>query len=416
MKLRTKRQKLSLDGTMKTGLHMKRKIRFILLYFASASLLGFLSVLPLAFYIENADIINKTNILTKMTDIFQETSKKVSTAMLQLSGRYTLIEYSLTEEIALSFPAWVANNNPNLPLQGIYIGNHRYESLTQASSMLKNGDTLIIGSGIYTQPIVIRADDISVIGNGHVVIEKTAAEGKGAIITKGDNTTITNIECRNIQVADDNGACIRHEGTNLTLKNVYFHNSEQGVLTGEKPGSVVIEGSRFEQLGKNGQAHGIYIGGGELIINNSLFLAAKSEGHEIKSRAATTRITASTIASLSSIDSRLIDIPNGGVLEIFDSILEQGPNSANQDMIGYELERSTHHINKIDLQNNIIILERNGTNILLNQKNKDTDSVIKNNIIISDTESELEKFNLLIKTRNDAGLQSYPSLPKNKEK
>ncbi|SIS47823.1 hypothetical protein SAMN05421760_1011041 [Neptunomonas antarctica] len=382
---------------------MKHTTRLIILYFAGAGLVGHLMLFTL--YIAKPEIVKKG--YTLATDKI----KKHIPFLSQLSGHHILVEKTLEEEIAENFPTWSFINNPELPLLGIQINDQLYSSLKEAAQALKDGDTLIIGEGLYQEPLVIKANNITVIGNGHVILESTEAEGKGAIITKGSNTRIVNIECRNIQVRDKNGSCVRHEGINLTLQNVYFHNSEQGLLTGSKPGIVEINDSRFEQLGKNGQAHGVYIGGGQLKINNSLFIAAKSEGHEIKSRAELTQINNSIIASFSSLDSRLIDIPDGGVLEIKNSVLEQGPTSENGDMIGYALEKSRHSINKIQLINNIFILERNAGNTLLHQKNSLTDTDIRNNIIIASQQPELSGFNLFFKTREEAGLEPYPLLP-----
>ena len=373
---------------------MKRKINFISLYFASACLLGFLSASAPAVYVSHPDIVQK------------------ATAFLEkLSVNEKIIQHSVESEIAMNFPEWVPTTDENLHSHGIYIGNNTFSSLTKASEALQDNQTLVIGTGTYTQPLVIRANNTTIIGNGHVVIEKAAAEGKGAIITKGNNTSIINIECRNIQVSSKNGACVRHEGSNLTLRHVYFHNSQQGVLTGSKPGFVIVEDSRFEQLGQNGQAHGIYIGGGELTIHKSLFLAAKSEGHEIKSRAAITRITDSTIASFSSIDSRLIDISDGGILEISNSVLQQGPASANGDMIGYALEKRKYQTNSITLVNNIFILERTGANTLLHRHIDTKMPELRNNVIVAKELPELPGFNLIFETRKEAGLKEYPLLP-----
>lgn len=377
---------------------MKRISSLLLWYFAVAGLA--LHLTAFSAYLLKPDLVRKA---------YAQISDKITQRLPFLTTKR--IQYSLEEELRANFPEWQASQIQTLKTSGIHIGNRSYATLTEAASSLKDGETLVIGTGTYTHPIVIRANNTTVIGNGHVVIEKTAAEGKGAIITKGNNTSITNIECRNVQVDDNNGACLRHEGTNLTLKHVYFHNSQQGLLTGANPGSIVIEDSRFEQLGQNGQAHGIYIGGGELTIHKSLFLAAKSEGHEIKSRAAITRITESTIASFSSIDSRLIDISDGGILEIFDSVLQQGPASANSDMIGYALESRKYPNNSIELVNNVFILERTGSNTLLHKHPDIQMPELRNNLIVAKKIPELPGFNLIFETRQEAGLEEYPILP-----
>jgi len=237
------------------------------------------------------------------------------------------------------------------------------------------------------------------------------AQGKAAIITKGNNIHIENIECRGIKVKDKNGACVRHEGSNLKLVHVYFHSSEAGLLSGAKGGRIEILDSRFERLGRQGQAHGIYIGGGELIVRGSHFIASVDEGHEIKSRAELTFIDKSIIASLSSEDSRLLDIPNGGRLIVTNSILQQGSGSSNQDAIGYGLENVSFTENTILLKNNIIVLERHGRSQLIHAAGDLVRTEAINNIIVSSDPVELPGFNLIFESRQEAGLPDYPVLP-----
>ena len=323
-------------------------------------------------------------------------------------------QYSIEEEIALNFGSWqpLANLSESGEIDGIWVNDKKVGSLKEASRILENGDLVQIGAGTYQQALIVRADDVTVVGIGHVVIEKASAEGKAAIITKGNNIHIKNIECRYIEVRDKNGACVRHEGQDLTLTHVYFHHSQQGLLAGGNSGIILIEESRFERLGLNGRAHGIYVNGGTLILKDSLVVASKSQGHEVKSRAAETIIENSVIASLSATDSRLIDIPNGGVLKIEKSILQMGVNSSNQDLIGYGLEKRAHTINRVELTDNLIVMERNGNNALFHKHNRLPDMVAQNNLIVAAKPPELEGFNLLFTSRSEAGLEAYPKLPK----
>ena len=49
---------------------------------------------------------------------------------------------------------------------------------------------------------------------------------------------------------DRNGAGIRQEGTDLTVTRSWFHDNENGILTGADPESdIVIERSRFFRNG-----------------------------------------------------------------------------------------------------------------------------------------------------------------------
>lgn len=284
-------------------------------------------------------------------------------------------------------------------------------TLDEALRRAKDGSLLEIGPGSYTAPMVIRVNGLRIVGRGAVVFDGAVAEAKGSLVIKGNDTHVSNIECRNVSVADHNGACVRLEGQGLTLEHVYFHDSQQGLLTGSKPGDVQIRNSYFERLGHRGRAHAIYQGGGTLSIERSYILGAKDQGHEVKSRAQRTTIRNSVIASLVSNDSRLIDISNGGELAVFDSTLQQGPQSTNSDVIGFALESPKHANPRITIQRNLIILERNGPNQLLHNGEKGVVPEISDNIIVAPSASGFEDSNLEYRDREEANLPRYPLVP-----
>ncbi|MDD2760615.1 MAG: hypothetical protein PHH11_10030 [Methylomonas sp.] len=313
--------------------------------------------------------------------------------------------------ITIAFGTWSPKPGPALPDMKILLNGREYFSLEAAAAHLQDGDTLELGTGIYKTPLVLNKNGLTVFGKGHVIFDGVAAEGKAAIVIKGNGNRISNIECMGIYVSDNNGACVRLEGKDLTLGHVYFHNSEQGVLTGPEPGVVTIEDSRFESLGKAGRSHGIYIGGGELYVEDSWFIASGDEGHEIKSRAGFNKITRSVIASLGANDSRLIDVSNGGLLSISYSVLEKGPNSTNADLIGYGLEGYRYKSNSIELTNNIVLMERNGHNELLHLKTSDISPVVTSNVLVSKVEPSFDGINIWYKSRKEAGLKDYPYIP-----
>lgn len=318
----------------------------------------------------------------------------------------------LNEEIISVFGSWKPVDSPATAPQKIMIGGREFPDLASAVQALKPGDTLQLGPGVYKTPLVIKQNGVSLVGKGRVVFDGAVAEGKASIVSKGNDFFIQNIECKGVRVNDGNGACIRVEGSNLTADHVYFHDSQEGILTGKQPGAVVVKDSRFESLGRNGQAHGIYTGGGELRIEDSLFIASVDEGHEIKSRSTSTDIVRTVVASLSSRDSRLIDIPNGGRLTIRDSVLAKGPKSSNGDAIGYGLEKPLYDDNHIELVNNIILLERDqGKNTLLHIGGGDPVQIMQGNTTIADEDPNLSGLNLWIESRKEAGLPDYPYIP-----
>lgn len=322
------------------------------------------------------------------------------------------LSQQLDNEIATNFGQWQPlPEKYSVEPRTVKIGDLTYKSISEATANLRDNQVMLIGEGTYLEPLVIKKNNVKVIGSGRVIFDGASAEGKGAIITKGNNIAITNIECKNISVRDQNGACIRSEGTDLSVEHVYFHDSEQGILSSRNEYMHIID-SRFEKLGKNGFAHGIYIDSGELIIENSQFIASVSEGHEIKSRARKTVIKNSVIASLSSGDSRLIDIPNGGELIISDSVLEKGPQSANGTAIGYGLEGMKHTQNEIIIKKSVIILERNRLNKLFDiRADAHLPVTTANNIIVSKEDLDIEGINWVYSSRKEANINNYPYIP-----
>jgi hypothetical protein len=274
---------------------------------------------------------------------------------------------------------------------------------------LKPGRTVVLPPGVYREAAVVTASNVLIKAHG-VRLEHAAIQGKAALVIKGDDVTIEGLECAHIYVSDRNGACVRLEARNLTLRNVHFHDSQSGLLSWKKDsGTVLVENSRFERLGR---AHGIYIGSSptHLIVRNSRFLSSMAEGHEIKSRAAKNTIERNLIASLDGVDSRLIDLPEGGENIIRGNVLQKGPASSNQDLIGIALERSRplHSPSSTVIEDNFIILERRGTNVLLHQRKIPEARIERNKVIGGEDPGGT---NMWFRDRAAAGLAPHPALP-----
>lgn len=282
-----------------------------------------------------------------------------------------------------------------------------YTTIGQAFASAGAGDTVSIAAGLYVEAGVIAADKVKVIGGPGVHLRGVAAEGKAAILVKGSDVVIDGIECSEITVADHNGACVRLEGHNLTLRHVYFHDAEEGILTGAQTGTLTIEDSRLERLGENGLAHAIYAGEMDaLIIRRSSILSSRREGHEVKSRAAHTTIENSIVASLDGVDSRSLDIPNGGELVVRDTILEKGLNSSNPEVIGVGLEGIKYSSNSVKLERVTVIIDRKDGRLL---NSKVAPSFTEMLVVSAIHPAEVDvKWHA---NREEAGLAAYPDLP-----
>jgi hypothetical protein len=140
---------------------------------------------------------------------------------------------------------------------------------------------------------------------------------------------------QNIRVPDGNGAGIRLESGNLTVRNSLFRNSEEGILTGDYDGGqVVIDKSTFRHLGRCDRdldcAHGIYIGRlATLTVTNSRFDAGDG-GHYLKTRTARVTITGNSFDdSGGRLTNYMIDLSNGASGVISGNEMVQGKDKDN---------------------------------------------------------------------------------------
>ena len=97
---------------------------------------------------------------------------------------------------------------------------------------------------IATSGLTIRG----VGGRAHVDAAGQNAQGKGIWVVQGSDVVVENVELSGAAVPDLNGAGIRAEGKNLTVRGSYFHDDENGILGGA--GEVLIKTSEFAKARK----------------------------------------------------------------------------------------------------------------------------------------------------------------------
>lgn len=205
-------------------------------------------------------------------------------------------------------------------------------------------------------------------GKPHMIANSQNIQGKGIWITSGNNITVENIEFSGATVADKNGAGIRAEGPDVTIRNCYFHNNENGILTNNPySGNVLIESSEFSYNGYgDGQSHNLYIGHVNKLIFQYNYVHHANIGHNLKSRANENIILYNRIADEDTGNSsRLIDLPNGGFSIIMGNILMQGNNAVNNNMVGYGLEGLTNSLSELYFINNTMVNKKTGSNRFL---------------------------------------------------
>ena len=235
-----------------------------------------------------------------------------------------------------------------------------------AAKFAKDGDTIEIDAGLYDKDAAVWKQNNLTIravnGRAHLSAHGASAEGKGIWVIKGNNTVVENIEFSDAKVSDGNGAGIRIEGANLTIRNCFFHDNENGILSGSNPNSdIVIEYSEFARNGGGtGQTHNMYIGGVRSFTLRYSYSHHARVGHNVKSRAARNFILYNRIMDETTGNSSYdIDLSNGGLSYIIGNEIQQGPLTENFKIISYGAEGlSKTANNSLYLVNNTIVNDR----------------------------------------------------------
>jgi len=300
-----------------------------------------------------------------------------------------------------------------------------YALPSQAVAAALDNDIIEVAAGTYNDCFSIGKNNIKLRGvGGRAHLSGKMCASKGAIVTSGNNLVVENFEFSNMYVTDRNGAGIRHQGLGLVVRNSYFHDGEDGILSGRADATpnpldvITVENSRFEHLGGDaGHSHAVYFGPSyQVTVKNSIFVASKEEGHEFKSRAKNTSIECSFLGGTDGLDSYSLNFPDGGVVTVKNSVVEQGPSGSNSGIIDYGSEMlNKHPVNTFSLDNVTIIndLDR-GT--FFNVRNT-TQFTLANSLIVGpgsmySVQAAVETSNLRKTSRAIAGIVSYPSFPK----
>ena len=220
-----------------------------------------------------------------------------------------------------------------------------YTSPSQVATLVGNGDTVDIVAGVYPSDVAAwTADDLLLRGVGglaHLESNGLAWGQKAIWVIQGDRTTVEWIEFSECSVPDQNGAGIRQEGLDLTVRRCYFHNNENGILAGEiHPSTIRIEHSEFAYNGYgDGYSHNLYIGKVDSLIFRFNHSHHANMGHELKSRAHVNMIEYNRMSNeITGTASREIDLPNGGQAYLIGNVIQQGVSGQNSNMVGFGLE------------------------------------------------------------------------------
>lgn len=255
-----------------------------------------------------------------------------------------------------------------------------------AAALAGDGDTVLIDAGTYVGDVATwTQDDLTLRGEGgraHLRAGGRSAQGKAIWVIAGDRTTVDRLEFSGATVPDQNGAGIRQEGAGLTVTRSWFHDNQNGILTGANPASdIVIRRSRFFRSGAgDGYTHNLYVGAVRSLTVTGSYLWGADVGHELKSRAARNTIVGNRITDRDSTASYSIDLPNGGRSLVAGNVIIQGPRSENSTLVSYGAEGFTDASRTLCVVNNTFVNRRStGTFVGLAEGGR---AHLRNNLLV----------------------------------
>ncbi len=256
------------------------------------------------------------------------------------------------------------------------------DTLAAAVAQASDGDRIeVVGDGpAYAQCANIGGglegvEIVGVCGTPH--FQGTVCSLKGAfVLSDARNITLTNLEVSGLAISDSDGAnaaAVRDQGLGgLRLRYVYFHDNQNGILGGA--GEMHIDWSKFEANGsalRPGFTHNTYFSEDVtgVHIRNSVFLRAAHSGNNMKSRAQAMTFHCSVTASLDGLDSREMDISEGGALTITNSLIQQGPPSENRNLVGFATEATNpdrrHPTQALVVRDSLFVNDATGGSMLV---------------------------------------------------
>lgn len=245
--------------------------------------------------------------------------------------------FALSAVASLALPVSLANAQVAPPYTVVETGQ-RFGRLQEAVHAIGSGTgTIRVANGRYADCAVQTAGSITYSAEtpGQAVFDGVACEGKGVLVLRGDNASVEGLVFANIKVPDFNGAGIRIERGNLSVSRSWFRDSQQGILSGADPQSLIaIDQSTFTRLGTcegpGGCAHSIYIGNYGLVsITRSRFEEGRG-GHYAKSRSELVEITGNSFDDTGGRGTNyMIDLPGGAAGRITNNWFVQGADKEN---------------------------------------------------------------------------------------
>ncbi len=223
-----------------------------------------------------------------------------------------------------------------------------YATPCAAVAAAKPNDVIQVAPGTYTDTCSLPVAGITLKGvGGRPKIDLSGtdhpAQYKGIYVIDADGITIENLELFGAHISDSNGsngAALRIQAKDLTVRNCVIHDNQNGILGGTT-GKLTVEGTEFYGNGLgtgctngNGCTHNLYIANiDELRFQHNwthdIATDTPDKGHLLKSRAKANYILYNHVIGGAGFDSYEVDLPNGGLAVLVGNQIEKGKKAGN---------------------------------------------------------------------------------------
>jgi hypothetical protein len=195
------------------------------------------------------------------------------------------------------------------------------------------------------------------------------------------------------KVPDQNGAALRLEGTNFTLRLGYLHDNENGILTGANTASkILVEYSQFAHNGYGtGYTHNLYIGNVGSLTFRYNYSHDANVGHNLKSRAQVNMIAYNRFSSTpagqagSGQPSYEVDLPNAGTSYLIGNVIQQPAVNQNPTLVAYGEEGATNPGKDLYVVNNTFLNDNSSSGTFIQVGSQVTTPVLVQNNIFGGT-------------------------------
>ena len=263
----------------------------------------------------------------------------------------------------LAIPAGAVFAQANMAPYTVVESGQRFGTLQQAVNAVGEGSgTISIAPGVWRDCAVQTQGDVAYVAEaaGKVALDGQVCEGKAALVMRGRSMRVEGLTFQNLRVPEGNGAGIRLEHGDLTVRQTWFKDSEEGILSAEDPtGSVLIEKSTFSRLGRCDRglscAHSLYFADyGNVVIRRSRFEEGRG-GHYVKSHATRIEVVDSSFDdSRGKTTNYMIDLSVGATGLIAGNWFVQGKDKENYSaFIANAAEGHKHSAAGLTIRDNV---------------------------------------------------------------